>query len=114
MVNLNSRARGCRQLQRKYLTNELYRGVIDGSEVGKDHVCEFGNFSSKQLGVSTVRVKKSYVSRGFEELLFREWYSPNRFRVESSLRENGRRESSLRGSPPRNTLEWVKNQVPKI
>jgi hypothetical protein len=32
------------------------------SEVGKDHVCEFGNFSSKQLGVSTVRVKKSYVS----------------------------------------------------
>lgn len=68
------RAKGVsKTIAKKLLSNALYHGVIVGTEVGKDHVCEFGSFSSKQLGVSTVRVKKSYVSL----VDLKSWYGEN-------------------------------------
>ena len=58
------------EMQRKYLTNKLYRRVINGDifkdyldEKGKkNYVCEFGSIDSKKMKLSNSTVSKSYVS----------------------------------------------------
>ena len=60
-------------LQKKYLTNELYRNVVNGVGLEDLHSCEFGSFSAKRLAVKTVRVTKKYVSL----VDIKSWYGEN-------------------------------------
>lgn len=60
-------------LQKKYLTNELYRNVINGVGLEDAYTCEFGAFSAKRLAVKNVRVTKRYVSL----VDIKSWYGEN-------------------------------------
>ena len=60
-------------LQRKHLTNDLYRNVINGIGLEDPHTCEFGSFSAKKLKVNVVRVAKKYVTL----VDIKSWYGEN-------------------------------------
>lgn len=50
------------KLQKKHLSNELYRSIIDGTGLEEDHTCSYGNFSTKKLKIDNIKINKSYVT----------------------------------------------------
>jgi len=49
-------------LQRKFLSHQLYKDVVEGVDLGTARTCEFGAFSAKKLAVETARVSKKFVT----------------------------------------------------
>ena len=61
------------KLQKKHLSNELYRSIIDGTGLLEDHTCSYGNFSTKKLKIENIKINKAYVS--FVDI--KSWYDTN-------------------------------------